>query len=175
MKKLLALLLVICSVFSLASCSLLGPKPPKDLEDVADELEDSKKYTAYWTDDEDDIGNPAIKEKLRIYGIDEDGYRDYDDYLEVTVFDTRRAAKLYYKELKTDHQYEIDECKNYIAQLKYLINHYEDDFDSDELDDLEDELKDAKKELEELQKEIVLGISGKRVWYGSKDTLKDIK
>ena len=167
MKKLLALVLVICSVFSLASCSLFTPKPPKDLEKVAKDLEDSDDYYAIWSDDEDDMDHPGMVEYLYVRGE--------DSSLSVVVFDSRKAAKLYYESLKIYREYQIDSLENEIDQIEYTLKHYEDDLDSDVIDEYEDDLKELKKELEELKKETVIGKSGKRVWSGSKDLIKDIK
>lgn len=167
MKKLLALALVVSCVFAMASCSLFGPKPPKDLEQVAKDLEDSDDYYASWTNDEDEIDDPSVVERLYV--------RSEDDNLIVIVFESTKAAKLYYKSLEISYNAEIDSTKNQIKMMEYTLKHYEDKLSSDEIDELEDEIKELTEELEEMKDDFVLGRSGKRVWYGSKEILKDIK
>lgn len=162
--KFLALALVLASLFSLASCSLFAKKPNRDLEDAADILEDAK-YDVSYIDDEDDLSI---------------GYVEYlhaskkDDYIRVIVFADAKLANLYYESLKMDKEFERDELKLEIKSLEHMLKKYEDDMDSDEVDNYEDELKEAKKELDELD-EVVIGKSGKTVWKGTKKAIEDSK
>ena len=165
MKKLLALLLVIVSIFSLASCSLLAAKPELDLEDAKDNLEDAK-YTVYL---EDDVDEPGIKEYLRAY--DEDG----ENYIYIVVFEDTKLANLMYKQQQLELKSEKENLKIEIQAQEHRLDKYDDDLDSDEIDEIEDDIKDMEKELEELKKEYVIGKSGKTVWYGTKDAIEDSK
>ena len=161
MKKLLALALVICSLFSFASCSILAPKPAKDLEDAKEALEEADYIVTYYENEDDDS---SVVEYLTA--------RNGDDRIHVTKYATLRAAQLAYKALKLERNYEIKELKLQIKSLKYEMRKFA---DSDTEDMYEEYLDELKEELADLKSEYVIGISGKTVWYGTKDAIKDTK
>ncbi len=163
MKKFLALILASVMILScmivFSSCT---PRPKMDLEDAEDNLEDEDYYVLY----SDDIDEPGYKERLSA--------SNGDDYLIVIVFEDAKLAKLYYEEAKASMNYEKEELEREIARYEHMLKKYDDDLTSAEVDDMEDELKDLKKELKEY-KEYVIGKSGKTVWAGTKDAIKDSK
>ena len=147
---------------------LFGPaKPNFDLEDAADNLEDEDYYVSY-SDDEDELSVGTV-EKLTAY--------DDDNFLYVTVYATKKLADMAYEELKLELEREEEDLKREINHYKYLIKKFEDELDDrDKLDYYEEVLEELEDELEELKdSEYVFGQSGKKVWYGTKDAIKDSK
>ena len=71
--------------------------------------------------------------------------------------------------------YKIDSLELEIKSVKHILAKYEKDLKSDEIKGYEDDLKDLEKELEEYKEEYVIGRSGKYVWYGTVDAIKDSK
>ncbi len=161
-KKILALALVICSVFALASCSLFQPKPKQDLEKAAKNLEKAGYDVDYETYDSD---NAIIVEYIE--ASDEDGNK-----ITIIKYATRKAAKLAYENEKIRRDYKIDTLENEIDSLKYQMKKFAED---DEKEMYEKYIEELKEELQALKKEEVLGKSGKIVWYGSKDAVKATK
>jgi len=162
LAALLALTLLVCGALTLTSCA---PKPELYLEEAKDNLEDAD-YEVSHVDDEDML-SPAVKESLSAH--------DDDNYLYIVVFNDTKSAKLAYKEFKLESDQEIEALELEIKSIKHYLKKYEDDLDSDVIDEYEDELKDLEKELEEEKDEFVVGRSGKTVWYGTKDAIKDSK
>ncbi len=163
--KLLALALLVASVFSLASCSLFAPKPETDLKDAEDALEDNK-YSVSYIDDEDDL-SVGVAEKLTAYND--------DDYLQVTIYKDSTLASIAYEELQQELKEEKATIKRNIKKYEHLIKKYKSDLkDADLLKTYEDRLEDYEEQLEEM-KNAVIGKSGKIVWAGTKDAIKDSK
>ena len=166
MKKLLAMALALVMlmgcVLAFASC---GSKPETDIDDAEDNLKDE----GYSVSANDDPSDPMYKATLT-------ASKD-DEYLRIVWFDSAAVAKLYYQSLQLEEKYEKEELELQIKTLKKVIKLYDDEYKSDELDELEDELKDLEKELKDLKKgdSYVYGRSGKMVWYGTKDAIKDSK
>ena len=172
MKKLIALLLVVSTLFIFASCSM----PPKlNLEKAAENLEDD--YEVDYYDDEDDLD---VDEAEYLEAKEKDG----DGYIEITKFKTLKSARLYYKELKMSYdlsvQYykaQIKAKKLQIKTAKYEYRKYDDDsrWDDDRIDDLKEQLEELQEAFREFKKESKFGIMGKTVWSGNADGLKDSK
>ncbi len=158
-----AVLLLICSLLSFCSCA---SRPLLDLKEAAENLEDEG-YVVTYNDDAED-SDPSEQEYLYAYG-------DSDDRLVITVFTHSRMATLRYESLKMSYENNIDSIKLQIETLKYEIKKYGDDLDDDELDELEDELDELEDELEYYKEDYCIGKSGKTVWYGTKDAIKDSK
>ena len=164
MKKflagLLALLMLVSSVFVLSSCA---KKPQLNLEKAKDALEDNDYRVSY----SDDVEDPAYEERL---------YASKDDhYIVIVKFEKSSTAKLYYQQSKMELDQQIEALEMEIKLAKHLLKTYEDDMKSDEIKELEDEIKDLEKELEEYQEEYVIGRSGKYVWYGDAKAIEDSK
>lgn len=176
LRSIIALMILLCTVFAISSCVA---QPPKDLEKAADNLEDAD-YNVSYSDDEDELSVGIVE---RLYASDE------DNFLMVIVFDNAKTAKLYYNNTKLSLNQQIEEIKSEIeynkSQIKYyehILKQYDDDLSNSEadryeeyIDEYEEEIEDMMEELEELKKEYVLGISGKTVWYGTKQAIKDAK
>ena len=147
---------------------LFGPKKPNfDLEDAADNLEDED-YVAKFEDDEDEL-DVGIVEELAAYAE--------GDFLYVKVFATKKLADTYYEELQLSVEREKENLKREIKYYKYMIKKFEDELDvRDELDYYEEKLEELEDELEDLKdSDVVIGQSGKKVWYGTKDAIEDSK
>ena len=167
MKKILSMLL---AVVMLATCfmalSACAPRPYlKDLEEAAENLEDAD-YFATYTDDEDylDVG-----EVERLTASDDD-----DNILYVVVYASNKLASLSYEELKASLEAEKESTKREIERIKHILKKFDDELESAEIEKYEDDLEELEEELEEY-KNVVIGKSGKTVWYGTKDAIKDSK
>ena len=164
MKKfltlMLAVLMLVSSVVVLSSC---GAKPKLNLEKAEEALKDNDYMVSY----SDDIDEAGIEETLSAY--------KKDDSLVIVKFAKSSTAKLYYQQMKMELDYEIESIELKIKTTKHMLDKYEKDLDSDEIDELEDELKELEKELEETKEDYVIGRSGKYVWYGTEDAIKDSK
>ena len=168
-KKLIALFVLVATLFVFASCSM----PPKlNLEKAKDNLEDNGYVVMY-----DDDGEGSQVKRLRAVG--EDG-----EELEIIEFATFKAARLYYQELKLQQKMGKKMYKLYVKQLKleiktakYEVRKFDDDadYEEDDIDDLKDSLEEFKENYREEMKEYKFGILGKVVWFGDADALKDSK
>jgi len=169
MKKILTVLLAMAMLLGcvavLASCTKQGPKPNLDLEDAADVLEDED-YSVVYVDDEDDL-DPGMVETLTAY--------DDDNYLYVIKFASSATAKLYYEEIKLEYDYNLESTKLEIKSKEHTLKKYDDDLENAEIDEIEDDIKDLEKEIKEMEEEACFGRSGKYVWIGTKDAVKDSK
>ena len=181
LRSIIALMILLCTVFAISSCVA---QPPKDLETAADNFEDADYDVVMYYDDADDIYIAGVVEYLLARENEKDG-----ETLYIYVFETAKAAKLYYNTLKLGRDHEIESIKNsiesYKAQIKYMeyiLENCDDDLSKSEIESYEDriesyeeDIEEMMEELEELKKEYVLGISGKTVWYGTKQAIKDAK
>jgi len=158
----LALLMVLGSITMLASC---GAKPKLNLERAEENLDDAD-YIVHYEDDEDELSF-TMEEKLEAY--------DGDNSITIIKYKKSSTAKLKYAELKLKYDSEIKYYENQIKYYEHIIKAYDDDLKSSEIDQYEDSLKDAEDYLEELKEEGAFGRSGKYVWYGTMDALKDTK
>lgn len=158
-KSLVAILIILSTLLAITSCA----RPNMDLEDAEEALKDEG-YSVTYNDDPSSLGQ---EEYLR-------ASKD-DDYIYVYVFETVKAANLYYESLKMSREYTIEALKHQIKTIKYQLRAFEDDMKSEEIDELEDELKDLEKQLKEYKNDSVIGKWGKTVWSGTKDALKDSK
>ena len=180
MKKFWALILASVMILScmvvFSSCT---PRPKMNLEDAADNLEDED-YDVYYCEDADDMSYEDYLKFATCFRTDSIGCKEAiyasngDDYLIVIVFSDSKLAKLYYEEAKASMNNEKENLEREIERLEHMLKKYDDDFSSYEIDSMEDELKELKKELKEY-KEYVIGKSGKTVWAGTKDAIKDSK
>ena len=163
MKKFLSLLLAGIMIFScltvFASCA---SKPEMDLDDAEENLEDEDYYVSY----DEDCDDPGYKERLSAY--------KNGDSLTIIVFSDSKLAEITYKYLKNSLANFKKDLEREIKTMEHILKKYDDDMSSSEIDDMKDKIKDYKKELEEYD-ELVIGKSGKTVWYGTKDAIKDSK
>ncbi len=176
--RIFALVLTLCTVFSLASC--FAAKPEKDLEDAKENLEDAN-YEVDYVDDEEYL---AVNVEAYLKADN-----DKDEQLTVYIYKDIKSAKLAYKQQKAAYEmemeyaeYAIDKMELELKQLKNRLKKYEDDLDSDELDKLEEQIEDkeeaiedSKEAIKEYKKEYVIGRSGKMVWYGTDKAIKKSK
>ena len=166
MKKFLSLLLatamILGCMLTLSSCAF-AEKPELDLEDAQENLEDEDYHVSY----EDDVDDAGYEEMLY-------AYNDKEDSLRVVVFSDSKLADMYYDTVKAQLKYQKETVEREIKMMEHLLKKYDDDMDSDEVDEMKDEVKELKKELKKFD-DVVIGKSGKTVWYGTKDAVKDSK
>lgn len=162
LAAILALLMVLGSVMMFASC---GQKPKLNLEKAEENLDDED-YNVTYIDDEDELGI-AMSEKLTAN----------DGKNEITIIKYKKSAtaKLKYKELKLEYDMQLEYYELRIAYYEHLIKTFDDDLKSSQIDEYEDQIKYYEDLLEEAKDEYVFGRSGKYVWYGTADALKDTK
>lgn len=156
----LAVLMLVSSLVVLSSCAA---KPKLNLEKAEEALKDEDYYVSF----SDDVDETSIEQYL--YATKD------DDSLVVIKFEKASTAKLAYQEKKLEMDYKIDSLELEIKSVKHILAKYEKDLKSDEIKGYEDDLKDLEKELEEYKEEYVIGRSGKYVWYGTVDAIKDSK
>lgn len=165
MKKiivtLLAAAMLISCVCVLASCGGQGSKPELDLEDAAENLEDED-YIVEYEDDEDNL-SANVAEKLTARNSD-------GDYIYITVYKDSKSASMAFDELKLKFDYQVKYAKAELKKMKHMVKKYEDDvsYDEDDIEDFEEEFKEGKAEY-------CYGKSGKIVWEGTKNAVKDSK
>ena len=163
LSTLLALVMLVTCFMALSACA---PRPYlKDLEEAAENLEDAD-YFATYTDDEDYLG---VGEVERLTASDDD-----DNMLYVVVYASNKLANLSYEELKASLEAEKESTKREIERIKHILKKFDDELESAEIEKYEDDLEELEEELEEY-KNFVIGKSGKTVWYGTKDAIKDSK
>lgn len=165
---LLAAAMLLSCVFVLASCGGgQGPKPELDLEEAEKNL-DKEDYMVSFSDDKDDFEDtPWIEARL---SASNDG-----DFLYIVVYNDSKMADLAFEEIKAEIANEIDAMKRTIKEYERILSKFEDDLDSDDVDDYEDKIKEIEKELEEYEDEYCYGKSGKTIWYGTKTAVEDSK
>ena len=160
----LALAMVLGSILMLASC---GQKPLLILEKAEDHLEDEDYSVSYA---KRDLGT-GVEAYLQAYS--DRG----NDHLTIIKFEKSSTAKIYYEEIKLEREQELATAELELEYLQKLLKLYEDDLKKSEVHAYEDMIDDLEDEIEELKsdEEYVFGRSGKYVWYGTPDALKDSK
>lgn len=155
MKKILSMLLVLVTMLtvctSLVACG--GPKPTLNLDKAKRNLKDNDYEVEIMDgDDWEDVEDGALAIEEVLYAEEEDG----DNYIYIIKFKTTKDAKLYYKA--------EEDGSAWVKFLKYVLKKYGDDLDREDRDEIEEEIEDW-----------TWGCSGKYVWYGTKDAVKDTK
>ena len=160
--KILAFILTLSMMLAFTSCLA---KPELDLNDAKKNLK-SEDYNVKVEDDEDflDVG---VVEQLEAYS--EDG----DDYIYIVKYESAKYAKLVYDMMKQEYDYGIKSSSLQIKQIEFILDEYDKDLDSDEIDDYEDEIKDLNKNLKEAKEDYSFGISGDIIWFGTAQALED--
>lgn len=140
-------------------------KPELDLRDAQDNLEDND-YLVTLRDSEEDLD---LNEEQILYAYHK------DDSITIIEYKDTKSARLAYEAIKLEYETEIEVIELEIKSLEHLLSKYEKELNSDEIDNLEDEIKELNKELEDAKEEYVFGRSGKFVWMGTADAVKDSK
>lgn len=98
-----------------------------------------------------------------------------EDNITIIEFEKASTAKRFYKMRKESINATISYMEQYIAWYEHLLDEYNDEMSSDDIDDMQDDLKDLRKEIKEAEEELeAMGRSGKFVWYASDvDVIKD--
>lgn len=100
--------------------------------------------------------------------------KEDENYLYMMKVEKSSLAKVYYNMVKASFDAEIEEMKNEIKLYEKFLKLYDDELTSAEIDAIEDAIKEMKEELKEA-KAIEIGRSGKWLWVGNKDGVKDSK
>ena len=95
-------------------------------------------------------------------------------YLYMMKVEKSSLAKVYYNMVKDSFDAEIEEQKNEIKLYEKFLKLYKGELSSTDINYIEDAIKEMKKDLEE-SKEIQIGRSGKWLWVGNKQGIKDSK
>ena len=165
MKRILAAILLVVLVFSsvivLSSC---GAKPKLNLEVAKENLEEEG-YSVSYDDDSSTLG---VKETLS--ARESNG----ENEINVVVCTTVKYAKLKYEELKMQLNNSKENYKLQIKTLKYKLRAFSKDLSSSEKEAYEESIERYEENLKEMN-DIVIGRSGKTVWYGTKDAIKATK
>ncbi|MBE5739792.1 MAG: hypothetical protein E7349_02925 [Clostridiales bacterium] len=166
-KTLLSCLLMIISTLSICCCA---PKPALDIDDAKDALEDADYDVEF-------ITNPDTDEVEFAESIDKylTAEGENDEYICMILFDSATMAKKYYNTLLYSVESEIKQMEANIKACEYYLKKYDEKIKSDERDEIEDWIKEDKKDIEKYEEEYCIGRSGKLVWYGSIDAIKDTK
>ncbi len=166
MKKilaaLLALMMVVASVATLASC---GKAVPADYEDAKEALEDAE-YVVMATDEEDYLST-GMKAQISARDVTEDK-DDREAFIYIYYFENDDMAKLYEKQAKQNLEQMIDDAELDIEFYELMLEKYADDLEEEEKEEFEEELEEAKEELEAYKNDYVVGRKGTTVWYGYK-------
>ena len=164
MKKLLSVLLALMMIIGTLALVSCGPKPELDIDAAAKALEKAD----YDVDVDDEFSNPSIEKRLSAES--EDG----KDYIYIVVYKDTKSAKLAYEDQKMSLDQYKEEIKLKIETYEHLIDEYESDLKSDEINSYKDKIKDYEKTLEEMD-EYVIGRSGKTIWYGTEKAVEATK
>ena len=165
LKKIFFAISLIMLTLTLASC---GATPKFNLENASENLRERGYYVNY-NDDYDDADDEdmMLKETLT---ASKNG-----EYVQIYKFNDLRTAKLYYKALKTERNYEIKALKYEIKIMRHFMIRYAFKLEAEDFEDIMEEIKDLQDEIKELKKENVVGRIGNTVWHGTKEAIEDTK
>ena len=166
MKKilaaLLALMMVVACVATLASC---GKAVPADYEDAKEALEDAD-YQVMGTDEEDYLST-GMKAQISARDVTEDK-DDREAFIYIYYFENEDMAKFQEKFYKMNLEQNIEEAKLTIEYYEMMLEKYADDLEDEEKEEIEEELEEMQEELEAYKNDYVVGRKGTTVWYGYK-------
>ncbi len=164
-KRILALVLTIACVVSLVSCA----KPKLDLEKAKANLEENG-YVVTVTNSPDAGVESVLLALKNLVSADE------TQSLTIYKFKSVKLAKLYHQAQVLKIENEIESLELEIKAIKHLINKFENELDSDDIDDYKEDIAEAKQEIAELKDELkTIGRQGKYVWQGDKEAIKATK
>ena len=168
MKKilaaLLALMMVVACVATLASC---GKAVPADYEDAKKALEDAEYQVM--ASDEEEYQKPGVKAYIRAYKAVDPEDEDSDiDSVYIYYCENADMAKQLYKKFNLQLEQAIDTMELEIAEAELILEKYADDLEDEAKTELEEELEEMKEELDSYKNDYVVGKKGTTVWYGTK-------
>lgn len=167
LKRFSFVAVLIVLVLTLASCS---PSPKLNLEKAAENLRQNGYYASYY--DEDDFDETDIDE-MNLKGKVSASYGN--DYVIIYKFRDVRSAKLFYKAYKAEYDLEVKILKLEIKMYRNLLFRYPFKLSEFDKKDLLEEIQLLKEDIKDFKKENVIGRSGKYVWVGTADAIKDSK
>ena len=173
MKKTKLIAIALCAVLIVVGAIIIiagaGPKPELNLKTAQENLEyyDYKVNVEHYGTSRDDMDAVMFDCTLT-------AYNDYDDYIEIFVFEDASMAKAYYNKLKKEYEIDINGIKSQIELVEKSLKVYGDNLSKDLLEETEEELKELKDELKE-ESNYVIGRSGKYVWVGTKKAIENSK
>lgn len=160
--KLFAGLVTLGCLFSIAACS------PKLNIDKAEEALRAKEYEVEIERDPSFEGIDGLVEKS-LYA------ERNEDWIEIYEFTNKKTAKLYYQTKKNTYEAEIQVLEDCVTYYEHILAEYDDDLDSNKIDELEDLVKGFEDEIEKYQEKMeAFGINGKYVWEANDiDVIED--
>ena len=171
MKKIKFISVIVCAIL-LVNCVALftscsGSKPELDLKTAQENLEfnDYTVIVNHYGSSRDDMDAVMFESELF-------AYNEYYDYISIYVFNDASMAKAYYNYEKGSYAEEKDIIDAEIKYLEYFLKIYSDDIDKDLFEEIEEELEKWEDALKEA-KDLVIGISGKYVWVGTKKAIEN--
>ena len=151
--------MIISCILILSSCTA---KPEMDIDEARDNFEDEDYNVDYY----DDLDHSQYEEYLYAYNDDNE--------LHIILFKDSKLASIFYDKVKADIDYKRESIKREIESMEHILKKYDDNYTSSEIDDMEDELKELRREQKKLNKHVI-GKSGKTIWFGTEDAIKDSK
>ena len=174
MKKILAtmlaILMIATSVLTFASC--FGAKPEMDFAKIEEKFKDDEKVMVNYEKDADKL-DANVEEEISVTKMPE-SEDDDAEFVYIIRYKDTKSAKIAYEGLKMQLENSKKSIKLEIKEYENLLKQYEDKLDSEEIDDINDDIKDLKEDLEDLDN-YSFGRSGKVVWYGTEDLVKETK
>ena len=164
-KRLLAAILLMNLLASLCSCSLLAPKPETDLEDAKAALE-SAGYTVYIWDYEDseDVQDKGKVRELIAYSA------GYEDYINIICYEEMATAKVAKKLWNKNLDAEVKYYKAERSYHEHILDKYGDKMTSEEYNRIRSYIEEDEARADNA---VIVGRSGKIVWSGTKNAIKD--
>ena len=169
MKKFLIFLLIV-AVIGFGAYKVLeyieSMPALEDLDQTAQALEDAG-CTVYHikADDDDSLVDEGASEVLFAQGNDSDS----NMALFIIVYESAELARINYKLYKNTIDYEKNEIELEIDLLTYEIDNF--DLSPSEKEYYSENVKELEEKLEEAEN-VVVGIKGNILWYGTKEAVK---
>ena len=175
MKKILAtmlaILMIATSVLTFASC--FGAKPEMDFAKIEEKYKDNEDVYVNYVKDADKL-DANVEEKISVTKKIGSGDDVDSVYLSITRYKDTKSAKLAYEQLKISQDASKQLYKNYLKEAQYILDNYSDKLSSDEIDSYKEDIKEYEDALEKIENS-TFGRSGKVVWSGDKDLIKETK
>ena len=165
MKKILslvlALMMLVGGVLALSSCGKV--KPNLNFDEAKTKLE-AAGYEVSIVDKKESL-DPGEAKYFRAYKTGDENTDS--QYLYITEYKDKKLAKMYYEEMVTELENSIAAMKAQIEIYERTLKLYQDELDSDTINEINDEIKELNEELVDYEENYTYGISGTVVWYGT--------
>jgi len=157
--KALCFVLVLCTcAIAFAACA---DKPELDFDKAKAHLEECGYEVTVKTSDLE----PGMKKALKATKTSGKGEDVQTDYIYIYILDSLKTAKLTYNMVRLDIKWEKEEEELCAKYYEHILEEYQNEMKSEEIDDYTESLKDTNEALENFR--WVYGMWGKTVWYGT--------